>query len=55
MGRPRVSFFAGRTGHPLLEKIVDALYRRHLCRVAPYPSLLDESMAIMALPVYNSI
>jgi proline iminopeptidase len=38
--------------HPEYIAAVDVLYRRHLCRVWPYPPDLAASMAQMAMPVY---
>lgn len=46
---------SGETDHPDYLEAIDVLYRQHLCRVAPYPPLLDESMSNMALPVYGSM
>jgi proline-specific peptidase len=34
---------------------MDELYRRHLCRVRPFPEVLAESMANMAMPVYTTM
>ena len=34
---------------------VDVLMKRHLCRIAPYPPHLAESMANMARPVYETM
>jgi proline-specific peptidase len=34
---------------------MDELYRRHLCRVWPFPDVLAESMANMATPVYTTM
>ncbi|HEU0115455.1 MAG TPA: proline iminopeptidase-family hydrolase [Thermomicrobiales bacterium] len=34
---------------------MDELYRRHLCRIWPFPAVLAESMANMAMPVYTTM
>jgi proline iminopeptidase len=41
--------------HPEYLAAVDVLYRRHLCRVWPYPEALAISMEQMALPVYTTM
>ncbi len=46
---------AGDTDHPLYLSALDVLYRRHLCRLDPWPELLEESMDHMAKPVYNTM
>ena len=34
---------------------MDVLYRRHLCRVWPYPAALADDLAKIALPVYTTM
>jgi proline-specific peptidase len=46
---------AGTTEHPEYLAAIDLLYRRHLCRLDPYPPLLQESMAHNGRPVYNTM
>lgn len=46
---------AGTLDDPSYVEAIDLLYRRHLCRVDPYPSDLAESMQHMALPVYETM
>jgi proline-specific peptidase len=41
--------------HPDYQAAMDELYRRHLCRVWPYPAVLTESTANMATPVYTTM
>jgi proline-specific peptidase len=41
--------------HPDYLAAVDVLYRRHLCRLEPWPEVMVESMANMALPVYTTM
>jgi proline-specific peptidase len=41
--------------HPAYVAVVAELYRRHLCRVDPFPALLQASMDNMAKPVYESM
>lgn len=41
--------------HPDYIAAVDELYRRHLCRIWPFPEALAASMAQMALPVYTTM
>jgi len=43
------------TDSPIYLEVVEELYRRHLCRLNPYPQHLQESMAHTALPVYNTM
>lgn len=45
----------GETSHPTYLAAMDVLYHRHLCRLDPYPAYLQESMANMAAPVYNTM
>jgi proline-specific peptidase len=45
----------GETDHPDYLAAIDTLYRRHLCRVDPYPPHLQEAMEHMAAPVYNTM
>jgi proline-specific peptidase len=40
---------------PAYVEAVDTLYRRHLCRVQPYPEPLAVSMSRMAMPVYQTM
>jgi len=46
---------AGTHDDPEYLAAVDELYRRHLCRTDPWPEVMQESMANMALPVYTSM
>ena len=41
--------------HPDYIAAVDELYRRHLCRIWPFPEALATSMTQMALPVYTTM
>jgi proline-specific peptidase len=41
--------------HPEYKAAVDILYKRHLCRLDPWPELLEESSAHMAKPVYETM
>lgn len=41
--------------HPDYVAAVDVLYRRHLCRVWPYPEALATALAHMAMPVYSAM
>lgn len=41
--------------HPDYLAAVDELYRRHLCRVWPYPEALTAAMQHMAMPVYGTM
>jgi proline iminopeptidase len=41
--------------HPDYVAAVDLLYRRHLCRVHPFPEPLARAMAHMAMPVYTTM
>ena len=43
------------TDNPIYLEAVEELYKRHLCRLDPYPAHLEESMAHTALPVYNTM
>lgn len=45
----------GETSNPEYLAAIEVLYRRHLCRVDPYPPYFQESMEHMALPVYNTM
>ena len=46
---------SGKTSDPIYLAAIDELYRRHLCRVSPMPAPMLESMAHIALPVYNTM
>jgi proline iminopeptidase len=46
---------AGETEHPDYKAAIDTLYRRHLCRIWPYPAVLQESMDHIAKPVYETM
>lgn len=46
---------SGDYQHPAYLAAVEVLYRRHLCRLWPYPQPLAEAMANMAKPVYHSM
>ncbi len=41
--------------HPDYLAAVEVLYRRHLCRVWPYPQALADDLAKIALPVYTTM
>lgn len=45
----------GETAHPEYVEAIEILYRRHLCRIDPYPPHLQEAMDHMAAPVYNTM
>jgi proline-specific peptidase len=45
----------GETSHPEYLAAIAELYRRHLCRIEPFPPLMQESMDNMALPVYTTM
>jgi len=45
----------GDTSNPEYLAAVDVLYHRHLCRLDPYPEVFQESMARMAMPVYETM
>jgi proline iminopeptidase len=45
----------GQTDNPVYLVALDTLYRRHLCRVVPYPPAMQESMDHMAKPVYETM
>lgn len=45
----------GQTDHPAYLAAIDTLYRRHLCRVTPYPPLLQEAMEHVAPTVYKTM
>ena len=45
----------GETSHPEYLAAIAELYRRHLCRIEPYPPLMQESMDNMAHPVYTTM
>ncbi|HEU5431722.1 MAG TPA: proline iminopeptidase-family hydrolase, partial [Thermomicrobiales bacterium] len=40
---------------PEYQAAMDELYRRHLCRLWPFPDVMAESMANMAMPVYTTM
>ena len=42
-------------GHSDYVAVIQSLYRRHLCRIWPYPSVLAESAANMAKSVYETM
>jgi proline-specific peptidase len=44
---------AGTTDHPEYQHVIDILLHRHLCRIDPRPPLLADSMARMAVSVYE--
>ncbi|MCA9880140.1 MAG: proline iminopeptidase-family hydrolase [Thermomicrobiales bacterium] len=46
---------AGDYAHPNYVAAIDILYRRHLCRVWPFPEPLATALAHMALPVYTTM
>jgi proline-specific peptidase len=46
---------AGDYEQPAYLAAMDELYRRHLCRVWPFPDVLADSMANMAMPVYTTM
>jgi proline-specific peptidase len=46
---------AGETDHPAYLAVMDTLYRRHLCRLEPWPPALTEALERMGLPVYNTM
>lgn len=46
---------AGTVDDPRYLEAMEVLYRRHLCRVDPYPPELQESMGHMAMPVYGTM
>jgi proline iminopeptidase len=46
---------SGEVDHPDYLAAIEILYRRHLCRVDPYPPHLQEAMDHMAAPVYNTM
>jgi proline iminopeptidase len=41
--------------HPDYQAAIEVLYRRHLCRVWPYPEPLATAMAHVAMPVYGTM
>ncbi len=41
--------------HPDYVAAMDVLYRRHLCRVWPYPAALADDLEKIALPVYTTM
>jgi proline iminopeptidase len=43
------------TDHPDYLAAMAILYQRHLCRLDPWPELLQESMDQMGFPVYNTM
>jgi proline-specific peptidase len=45
----------GETDHPEYLAAIDVLYRRHLCRLDPWPEVLAQALQRMALPVYNTM
>jgi proline-specific peptidase len=46
---------AGTTDHPEYLQVIDILLNRHPCRIDPWPPFLSDSMARMAVPVYESM
>lgn len=42
-------------GHPDYAAAVETLYRRHLCRIWPYPEVLANAMTKTSYPVYNTM
>lgn len=46
---------SGEIDNPDYVAAIEILYRRHLCRVNPYPPHLQEAMEHMAAPVYNTM
>jgi proline iminopeptidase len=45
----------GSTDDPGYLAAIDILYRRHLCRLDPWPQLLVDGLDRMALPVYTTM
>lgn len=46
---------AGQTEDPEYLAAMDVLYKRHVCRLDPWPEVLTESLAHLGLPVYNTM
>ena len=46
---------AAEFNHPDYVAVIQSLYRRHLCRIWPYPAVLAESTAHMARSVYATM
>jgi L-proline amide hydrolase len=45
----------GTTGHPAYEAATMAFYRRHLCRLDPWPEELERTFEGMSAQVYNTM
>jgi proline iminopeptidase len=46
---------AGKTDDPAYLEAMDVLYRRHLCRLDPWPEALSRALDHMGLPVYTTM
>jgi proline iminopeptidase len=45
----------GEIDNPEYKAVIDVLYHRHLCRLDPWPEVLQESSSRMAMPVYTTM